>query len=103
MTLTLLGVSALFGTINDTTSDGPPSRFFLAFAGLPMLAVAGWLLQAGFGGVAARYAAGEVAPVLKDSLAYVTASEKTGPFCSKCGVRNDDGARFCDACGTALA
>jgi hypothetical protein len=67
------------------------------------MAVGGWLLQAGFGGAAARFAAGELAPVAKDSLDYVTDSEKTGPFCSKCGVRNDTGARFCDACGTALA
>lgn len=75
----------------------------LAFAGLPLLAVGAWLLQAGFGGAAARYAAGELAPVVKDAGGYVTDAEKTGPFCSKCGVRDDAAARFCDACGTALA
>jgi hypothetical protein len=102
VTLTVVGFLALFDTMGDTTSDGPPSRFFLAFAGLPLMAVGGWLLQAGFGGVAARYAAGELAPVAKETLDYIK-SERTGPYCSKCGVQNDTGARFCDACGTALA
>jgi hypothetical protein len=102
VTFSVMGFLALFGTMNDTTSDGPPSQFFLAFAGLPLMAVGGWLLQAGFGGAAARFAAGELAPVAKDTIDYVK-SERTGPYCSRCGVQNDTGARFCDSCGTALA
>jgi len=117
--------SALFSTMNaDPLTDdsfGPPKRFFLGFIGMPVLAVGGWCLQAGFMGAAARYSAGETMPVVRDSAAYLTDGEgilgvgrtvddapsgrsgKTGPFCSRCGVRNDEGARFCDACGTALA
>jgi hypothetical protein len=57
-------------------------------------------------------------PVAKDSAAYLTDGQgllgvgrtvddrtddaRTGPFCTKCGVRNDEAARFCDACGHAV-
>jgi hypothetical protein len=66
-------------------------------------------LNAGFLGAQARYAAGETMPVVKDSAAYLSDGEgilgvgrTAGPYCSKCGVRNDADARFCDSCGTAL-
>jgi hypothetical protein len=66
-------------------------------------------LSAGFLGARARYAAGETMPVVKDSAAYLSDGEgilgvgrTAGPYCSKCGVRNDADARFCDSCGTAL-
>jgi hypothetical protein len=57
-------------------------------------------------------------PVLKDSAAYLTdgkgvlgigrtdddaVAASAGPFCSACGTRNDDTAKFCDSCGAALA
>lgn len=51
----------------------------------PLLAVGGWLLQAGFMGAGARYASGE-----------------GGPYCRSFGARNDAEARFCDSCGTAM-
>jgi hypothetical protein len=116
----VLGFMALFGAMNDD-SFGPPKQFFLAFVGMPVTAVGGWCLQAGFMGAGARYAAGETMPVVRDSAAYLTNGEgilgvgrtvdaapaqqsgRTGPFCSKCGVRNDEGASFCDACGASLA
>ena len=76
-------------------------------------------LNAGFIGAQARYAAGETMPVVKDSASYlsdgegvlgvgrtvddVPAEAKTGPFCSKCGVRNDAEAKFCDSCGAAIS
>ena len=66
-------------------------------------------LNAGFLGARARYAAGETMPVVKDSAAYLSDGEgihgvgrTAGPFCSRCGVRNDGAAKFCDSCGTAL-
>ncbi|KQW42545.1 hypothetical protein ASC77_22995 [Nocardioides sp. Root1257] len=66
-------------------------------------------LNAGFLGAQARYAAGETMPVVKDSAAYLSDGEgilgvgrTAGPFCSRCGVRNDGDATFCDSCGTAL-
>lgn len=65
------------------------------------------LLVAGYGGVALQYAAGEAAPVIKETKEYLTADDAaapggSGPFCRSCGVRNDAEARFCDACGASL-
>jgi hypothetical protein len=103
-----------------------PSRFWMFFVGLPMLAVGGWLVQLGFLGAGARYASGELAPVAKDTATYLTdgrgllgvgisnstggganseavpAVGPTGPYCRKCGTRNDADAAFCDSCGSAL-
>ena len=111
----------------DTTLDpalpgaSGMGRSFLLFAGGGFVTVLGfWFFSAGFMGAAARYGAGGSMPVVKDSAAYLTDGEgllgvgrtvddapradaATGPFCSSCGVRNDASARFCDACGHALA
>ena len=106
-----------------------PTKFWMVFVGLPLLAVGGWLAMAGFGGAAARYAAGEGAPVTRDSVDYLTrgqglaglgrtdagpqlatgtlaqsAEEPTGgPYCRSCGTRNDATAAYCDSCGKPLA
>jgi hypothetical protein len=102
-----------------------PTRFWMFFVGMPLLAVGGWLLQAGFMGAGARYASGELAPVAKDTAHYLTdgkgllgvgtttsggtapaspaAGSPTGPYCRSCGTRNDADARFCDSCGTSMA
>lgn len=77
-------------------------------------------LNAGFLGAQARYASGQVAPAVRElggafrgdpadtrssssSLTTPPAAGKSGPFCSSCGVRADGEARFCDACGHAIA
>jgi len=114
----VLGFLSLFDTMNaDPFSDesfGPPKRFFLAFIGMPVAAVGGWCLQAGFAGVAARYAAGEGAPVVKDSVAYLTDGEgllgvgrtvddPASKFCTSCGKPSSEAARFCESCGHAFA
>jgi hypothetical protein len=114
----VLGFMALFSTVNtDPFTDdsfGPPKRFFLAFVGMPVLAVGAWCLQAGFMGVASRYVAGEGAPVLKDSVAYLTDGEgllgvgrtvddAPGKFCQSCGNPAGGTARFCESCGHAFA
>lgn len=91
-----------------------PTRFWMFFVGIPLLAVGGWLLQAGFMGAGARYASGELAPVAKDTAHYLTdgkgllgvgatPSGEAGPYCRSCGTRNDADARFCDSCGTTMA
>ncbi|MGZ5399700.1 MAG: hypothetical protein ACXWDM_06775 [Nocardioides sp.] len=100
-----------------------PDKFWMLFVGIPLLAVGGWLSQAGYAGAAARYASGELAPVAKDSAAYLTDGEGLlgmgrtvddrgaagttdspggGPFCRCCGVRNDSDARYCDGCGQSV-
>lgn len=67
------------------------------------------LLGAGYGGAALRYAAGEAAPVFKETKEYLAADTSAdparaqGPFCRACGVRNDVEANFCDGCGASLA
>jgi hypothetical protein len=82
----------------------------MLFVGLPLLAVGGWLAMAGFGGAAARYVAGEGAPVTRDSLDYLTRGQGLavlgrtgGPYCRSCGTRNDATASYCDSCGKPLA
>jgi hypothetical protein len=107
----VLGLALYFlvvGFSDFVTSDAEPQKFWMLFVGIPMLAVGGWLAMAGFGGAAARYVAGEGAPVARDSLDYLTrrqpAAEPTGgPYCRSCGTRNDAAASFCDSCGTSLA
>lgn len=116
-----VGLQDFFAAANSF--DGP-HEFWMIFVGILLLGPAGWCLQAGFLGAASRYVAGETAPVLKDSAAYLTdgqgflgvgrtvfdadaaspaPSSATGPYCSTCGTRNDADASFCDGCGAALA
>jgi hypothetical protein len=123
VTFLVIGLKDFFGS---SDSFEGPDRFWMVFVGIFGLAIAGWCLQAGFMGAAARYAAGETMPTVKDSAAYLSDGEgvlgigrtvddsaaasaapstaaATGPFCSKCGTRNDGDAAFCDRCGAALA
>jgi hypothetical protein len=114
-----LGLQSFFSSFGSDDGDFP-SRFWMAFVGILLLAPATWCLRAGFLGVGLRYVAGETTPVLKDSAGYLTDGEgilgvgrtvddrpaetaQTGPFCSRCGTRNDAEAGFCDHCGHALA
>lgn len=99
--LMITGVSQFVDDWNSENVDGGPGPILKAGAGGFLMIFGLGALNAGFLGAQARYAAGETMPVVKDSMDYVT--ERPGPFCSKCGVRNDAEARFCDACGAALA
>ncbi|MGI8521869.1 MAG: zinc ribbon domain-containing protein [Nocardioides sp.] len=114
LTFLVVGLADFFGSMDSFEG---PHRFWMVFVGILLLGPAAWCLQAGFLGTAARFTAGETMPVVKDAAAYLSdgkgvfgvgrtdddhADALTGPFCSKCGVRNDDGARFCDSCGAAL-
>ena len=107
--LTLAGYFLYVGLADFFAADDePPQKFWMLFVGLPLVAVGLWLAGAGFGGAAARYAAGEGAPVARDSLDYLTrthpdAEPTGGPYCRACGTRNDAAASFCDSCGKSLA
>ncbi len=95
-------------------------RSFLLFALGGVALVGGFLfVNLGFMGVAARYGAGETMPVVKDSAAYLTdgaglfgvgrtvddaaAAERAGSACVRCGATNDESAKYCSACGSAVA
>jgi hypothetical protein len=100
-------------------AEGPSFGTALAtMGGFLLIGIGLQLLNLGFLRTAVNYAAGEsteairsvtgdIAGGLRDGFgggaAGTAAAERTGAYCSKCGVRNDAGARFCDACGTALA
>ncbi|QBR92402.1 zinc ribbon domain-containing protein [Nocardioides euryhalodurans] len=109
----MIGGIDFFSTVDSFEG---PTRFWMFFVAIPLLAVGGWLTQAGYVGVAARYASGELSPVIKDSAAYLsdgrgvagvgrTVDDRpaAGPFCRQCGVRSDADARFCSGCGQSLA
>ncbi|MFT4084737.1 MAG: zinc ribbon domain-containing protein [Nocardioides sp.] len=93
--------------------DGPGPGWMAAWIGsLVVFGIGLQLLNIGFlrtqanylageAGGAVRSVAGDVAGGIRDASA-AGSDGRTGPFCSACGVRNDVGARFCDACGTAL-
>ena len=119
--LVLMGWAIIdfLSVFNSDDFDAQPTKFWMFFLALPFFVAGGAMIQAGFLGTAARYAAGETMPVVKDSAAYLTDGqgllgvgrtiddrsahpEATGPYCRGCGVRNDAEARFCDGCGQSL-
>lgn len=121
--LTLIGLGSFFAAFGGS---GFAQYFWCAFLGLPLLGVGLNLCRLGFQGAIARYQAGEVAPVAKDAINYLSDGaqegvktvatavgeglasgfqhpEKSHVHCPKCNLANDSDARFCKHCGTALA
>ncbi|NQT88051.1 zinc ribbon domain-containing protein [bacterium] len=104
---------------------GSPTKFWCCFVGLPLLAIGGMITQAGYMGAMGRYAAGEMAPVAKDTFNYMAHGTQDGvrtvaqavgeglglrgsapatvALCHKCNHENDTDAKFCNDCGAALA
>lgn len=82
--------------------DRAPTKFWLFFIGLPLLAIGLGCLQGGFLGVGARYAAGELAPAARDALGYV-GDGATSSRCPACGEPARADATFCDSCGHVLS
>jgi hypothetical protein len=58
--------------LQDFFASADSHTFWMIFVGIFGLAIAGWCLQAGFMGAASRYVAGETAPVIQDSAAFLT-------------------------------
>ena len=80
-----------------------PRNFWMAFIGLPLVAVGTGMLKAGYIGPATRYVAGEVTPTLHDAMGQLGIGAGAGQqVCASCGGRNAADAKFCDDCGTAL-
>ena len=112
LVLAITGGIAFFDEMNSmSVASGPGS--ILRMAGGGFMTIFGLaFLNAGFLGAQARYVSGETAPAVRELGSAFRgesradgdhAEEKDGPFCSECGVRADLAARFCDACGHALA
>jgi len=119
LTLIALAIADFVSAMNSDDWNAEPTKFWYFFLAMPFFLVGGACLQAGFLGAAARWGAGETMPVVKESASYLSdgrgvmgvgrtvddqpaGASVTGPFCRRCGVRNDDTAKFCDACGSAL-
>jgi len=99
--MTAVAFASFFGSLGSN-SAGLPSNFWMGFVGLPLMVIGGAITLFAYLGPATRYVAGEVTPVLRDSLGAlgVGSAEQT---CASCGSRNDANAQFCDSCGRPLA
>jgi len=86
-TMTVVAVDGLPGEVE--VDDGP-TLFWLGLVGLPVACLGAALAALGYEALARE----------DDDARPARA---TGPFCRACGARNEPDARFCDACGTALA
>lgn len=126
----ILTVAGLGSFLIALAGGAPPRYFWLALIGLPLLFVGSTLCLFGFIGKMARYGAGEMAPVGKDTFNYMAggtedgvrtvakavgegigtglvAGQTTGPEaklrCHKCNNLVDTDAKFCGECGVAVA
>lgn len=101
--LVLIAV-ALVDFFSAFNSDGgaEPTKFWMFFAALPFFFIGGIGLNAGFMGAGAKYAAGEIAPTARDTLAYVGGGVG-GVSCPSCGGHSAAGSTYCDDCGKPLA
>jgi zinc ribbon protein len=102
----VIGVFFLLAALVDffgamSADEGMPSKFWMAFVGLPLIVVGGWFLQAGFVGAASRYVASETAPAGRTTSEPWQAKGEDRS-CPRCGKRAAASARFCDACGAGL-
>ncbi|MFT5422303.1 MAG: hypothetical protein ACI89L_000060 [Phycisphaerales bacterium] len=115
----LVGVAvADFFSAFNSMGGSTPSKFFLAFIGLPLMAVGGWMIQAGYLHAIADYASTETADGVTTTVSAARRGWEEGAepdddetdaepgqrlFCSSCGVKNDLDAKFCDSCGARLS
>jgi len=78
--LTLVGVVSFFSGFaafgSSGSFGGPPKYFFCAFIGMPLMGVGGAMCKFAFMGPVARYSAGELAPVAKDTINYLARETK---------------------------
>jgi hypothetical protein len=99
-----------------------PGKFWMCFLGIPILGFGAMITRFAFLGAAARYVAGETAPVVADTVNYVAHAsrdvirdaigavkdglrdgDRDAVVCSSCHEENDARAKFCDQCGAPLA
>jgi hypothetical protein len=97
----VIGFASFFTAFNSFGAT-TPTNFWMAFIGLPLMAIGGGMIRIGYLGAATRYVAGEVAPTIKETLGYVGIGPAS-TTCAKCGGANRADASFCDHCGAALS
>jgi len=97
--LLVRGISAFADQMQSMEMGGGPGSVLTIGAGGFCLVLGLAAAQVGWLRAGTSYVAGETMPVVKDSLAHLTA----GPHCRRCGTRNDTEAAFCDSCGQSLA
>jgi len=85
---TAIGLIDFFGSFSG---HGFPTKFWCVFIGFPMLALGTFCFNAGFLRRITGYVAGEVAPVVKDTVEYVADSLMLTGSSSK-ATRPDDPA-----------
>ena len=71
---TLIGVVSFISAFGSF--GGPPKSFFFVFIGMPLMGVGGAMCKFAFMGSVARYSAGELAPVAKDTINYLARETK---------------------------
>lgn len=122
--LVFIGLADFFSSLGSFGSFPAKSPGFI-FAGMPLIFIGLVCLMYGFMGTMARYQAGEIAPVAKDTINYVadgvegevedlarsvakgmnsanTAKERILVLCPKCKAKNDEDSKFCKKCGESL-
>jgi hypothetical protein len=113
----------LFDFPGSPKTENKPDLFWLCFVGMFVLIGGVFLTKIGYMGTAARYVAGETAPVAADTIGYLADETKesvktiagavaeglrgdgeveTIVRCQKCNEENDGDAKFCKSCGEAL-
>ncbi|WP_273320726.1 zinc ribbon domain-containing protein [Vallitalea guaymasensis] len=109
----------------NNTPDAP-TKFWCGFIGIPLIGFGGAMCKFAFMGEVARYSAGEISPVAKDTINYmasgtkdsireVTKAVKEGLtsntdegsnekyiICSECQTKNDYDAKYCKNCSAKL-
>ena len=125
----IVGIASFFSAFGGS---GPPRHFWCAFIGLPLLGIGIALTKFGYMGKVARYVAGEIAPVGKDTFNYMAdgtkdgvktlatavgqglgagmagaaaaaGSQQTKIRCHKCNALLEEEAKFCSKCGAPLS
>jgi len=120
----IVGVVSFFSAFGGS---GGPKYFWCCFVGIPLMFVGGVLTQFAYMGKVARYAAGEMAPVAKDTFNYMADGTQDGVRtfaraigeglgdgmagggqgtmirCHKCNNLVEEDAKFCGDCGSAVS
>lgn len=91
---------ALFDFFAAFGGFGMPRNFWMAFIGLPLIAIGSAITKFAYLGPASRFVAGEVTPTIRDTLGALGLGGPT--TCAACGGQNAPDATFCDDCGVPM-